>query len=82
MKQHIKIVREFNQWRTGKGEIQLGADYPTQLSHSLDEVVKAAERYEFMRTLNVPEFKDLFNRNISGEGRFDDLVDEAMKERK
>lgn len=35
-------------------------------------------RYEFVRTLSAREFSELFNRSISGEGQFDDLVDEAI----
>lgn len=36
-------------------------------------------RYEFVRTLNVPGFKALSDRNLRGEGRFDDLIDAAMQ---
>ena len=37
-----------------------------------------ATRYRFVRTLSVPQFADLFNRNLQGEGPFDTLVDRAM----
>lgn len=36
----------------------------------------AARRYEIVRKLNVPQFAELYRRNIAGEGRFDDLVDQ------
>lgn len=36
----------------------------------------AARRYEIVRKLNVPQFQKLYKRNIAGEGRFDDLVDQ------
>lgn len=37
--------------------------------------------YEFVRTLNATQFADLFLRNISGEGHFDDLVAQEMSKR-
>jgi hypothetical protein len=82
MKQHIKIIREFNSWRKG-GEMTCDEDYPKRLGESLDEVVKAAERYELVRTLSPAEYKALWMRHVSGEGLvFDDLVDEMVKARK
>lgn len=45
---------------------------------TLAEAYRAGyERYEYIRTLNVPQFAELFTRNLHGEGRFDDLVDAA-----
>ena len=35
-------------------------------------------RYEKLRTLNAREFAELYELNISGKGRFDDLVDELI----
>ena len=81
MKQHIKTVKEFNTWRRG-GEMTCDEGYPKRLGEALDEVVKAAERYELVRTLTPHEFKILWQRNISGEGYFDDLVDKLIAERK
>lgn len=49
--------------------------------NSLDEVVRAAERYEFVRTLKPHELMDICHKNLIGLGCFDDLVDEAMKAR-
>lgn len=40
----------------------------------------AARRYEIVRKLSVPEFAELYRRNIAGEGRFDDLVDQLGKQ--
>lgn len=37
----------------------------------------AEERYEKVRRMNPQQFKELWYRNIAGEGRFDDLVDEV-----
>lgn len=42
------------------------------------ELRKDAERYRYVRRLNVTQFKTLFDRNLFGEGRFDDLVDENI----
>ncbi|MBX3288346.1 MAG: hypothetical protein KF855_03280 [Acidobacteria bacterium] len=35
------------------------------------------ERYEYLRTLTPRQFAELCERNIKGEGTFDDLVDEG-----
>jgi hypothetical protein len=47
----------------------------------MDEVVKAAERYELVRTLTVMQFKMLCQNNIYEDERFDDLVDKMIAER-
>lgn len=39
---------------------------------------KNEARYEKLRTLNAREFAELYELNISGKGRFDDLVDELI----
>lgn len=36
-----------------------------------------AARYRFLRTLNMPQFAELFKLNAAGHARFDDLVDTA-----
>jgi predicted RNase H-like nuclease (RuvC/YqgF family) len=41
----------------------------------LSRFKQSHERYEKLRKLNVPQFQGLFQANISGAGRFDDLVD-------
>ena len=81
MKQHIKTVKEFNVWRKG-GEMTCDEGYPKRLGEALDEVVKAAERYELLRTLNPREFSNLWRVNIFQETGFDDLVDKMIAERK
>lgn len=72
--QDIKTVREFNQWRSGNGDI-CDAGYPAQLSRALDGVVAMAERYEVVRNLNPRQFAELYACNLAGEGAFDALVD-------
>ena len=56
MKQHIKTVKEFNQWRKG-GLPLVNVGYAKQLGIALDEVVKAAERYELLRK-TIDEIKN------------------------
>jgi hypothetical protein len=68
MKQHIKTVKELQVW--GGNQI------------ALDEVVKAAERYELVRTITAMQFKTLCQNNIYEDDRFDDLVDEMIEARK
>lgn len=74
-KQDIKTVREFNQWRTGSGDIRCDEGYPAQLSRALNNVVVMAERYEKVRNLNPRQFAELYAHNLAGEGAFDALVD-------
>ena len=45
------------------------------MSDMLKRDRKAAQRYEKVRCLNPRQFKELWDRNIRGEGAFDDLVD-------
>jgi len=80
MKQHIKIVNEFNTWRSGGGTCDEG--YSKRLGEALEAVVKTAERYELVRTLKPSDFKSLWESNFDGEGRFDDMVDEMIEARK
>jgi len=79
MKQHIKTVKDFNEWRRGAETEQLS---PTIIGVALDEVVKAAERYELLRTLTPREFKQLYQENISQGTGFDNLVDAMVAARK
>lgn len=80
-KQDIKIVQEFNTWRKGGSEMSCDEGYPKRLGEALDEVVKAAERYELVRTLNPREFKQLWKENVSNGTGFDSLVDALIKAR-
>jgi len=63
-----------------RGSLEL---YALQLELRAQSAELAAEkyrqghnRYEKLRRLNVTQFQRLYQRNIRGEGRFDDLVDE------
>jgi hypothetical protein len=44
-------------------------------TRTAEELELAHERHEYLRTLNPLQFAALHERNIRGEGRFDDLVD-------
>jgi hypothetical protein len=76
MKQHIKTVKEYIDQRA-----ELWSGHTDKLGEALDEVVKAAERYELVRTLTVMQFKMLCQNNIYEDERFDDLVDKMIAER-
>ena len=39
------------------------------------EMYLGYRRYEKLRTFNVPEFQEIYRRNIKENYRFDDLVD-------
>jgi hypothetical protein len=54
----------------------------TSLSRTTEELELAHARYEYLRTLNPQQFKSLYERNIKGEGRFDDLVDADRQQKK
>lgn len=79
MKQHINTIKKYNEWRRGGDGEQAN---PKRIGESLDAIVKAAERYELLRTLTPHEFKQLWQDNISGKGYFDELVDKMIAERK
>ena len=51
-----------------------------QLETELAEARKYQARYEYMRTLNVPQFHKIFMLNLSSDIRFDDCIDAAIKE--
>lgn len=78
MKESIKILEAHNKWRRGGGRscVQIN-----DIGIAIDDCIKAAKRYELVRTLNPREFKQLWARNIKhGEG-FDGMIDELIKAR-
>ena len=44
----------------------------------LEDVYKAANRYEALRKLTPQEFTKLWKRSLTGEKTFDSLVDELI----
>lgn len=60
-KLHLRLAGRANRYR--------------KLAEELDTARVGAARYEKLRKLNAQQFQELYQRNIRGEGRFDDLVD-------
>lgn len=60
-KLHLRLAGRANQYR--------------KLAEELDTARVGAARYEKLRKLNAQQFQELYQRDIRGEGRFDDLVD-------
>jgi hypothetical protein len=79
MKSAIKTLREHNEWRRGADTDQ---GSPMMIGLAIDDCIKAAERYELVRTLTPREFKQLFQENISMGTGFDNLVDILVEARK
>lgn len=44
----------------------------------IEELERSHRRYEYLRTLTVPQFQALYMDNIRKGRHFDDLVDEAI----
>jgi hypothetical protein len=83
MKQNIKTVIGFKLWLKVGDLKRLEDEWNTaRVIDALDDCVKAAERYELLRTLTPQEFKQLWQDNISGKGYFDELVDKMIEARK
>lgn len=55
------------------------SEIPKETIQLMLEATNAAARYRWLRCRNVPEFQELFLANMRDEGRFDDLVDIAMR---
>ena len=79
MKKSIQILREYNAWRRGAETEQ---DSPIKIGRAIDDCIKAAERYELIRTVNPREFKQLYMENIKQGTGFDNLVDALVEARK
>lgn len=75
MKASIEILERHNRWRRG-AEIEMESPY--QLGIAIDDCVKAAKRYELIRTLNIPQMQAIYKRNLAGE-LFDDIIDELIE---
>lgn len=51
----------------------------SEVDARIAELEKAHARYEYVRTLNVPQFRALLIDNLHFNVPFDDLVDNAIK---
>lgn len=53
-----------------------------KIAYEIKRLEAVARRYEYVRRLNVPEFKKLFVANLTSGISFDTLVDNAIAESK
>jgi hypothetical protein len=53
-----------------------------EMARKLDVYKKGYDRYECLRTFNVPEFTQLFQTNLKGTTPFDSLIDMEIERRK
>ena len=81
MKQHIQTLEQHNVWRRRDGDEPIEMVNPTVLGIAIDEVVKAAKRYEEVRLWSVPAFKEIYCRSIAEGLSFDGLVDAEIAKR-
>lgn len=54
----------------------------TLLFHCAEGMRESAQghaRYEALRCLNPREYTEMWRRNLAGDARFDDMVDELVK---
>lgn len=56
------------------------ADAELEYNVEFERIQIAAKRYETLRTLNVPQFRDLYIKSLEGGVAFDELVDSIGKE--
>jgi hypothetical protein len=73
----IATLTKYNEWRRGANIPQPA---PASIGRAIESVCEAAARYEALRLLNVRQFVELKERNLSGEN-FDTMVDELVKAR-
>ena len=65
-------------WAAWQAASAVQAAEIARLAAELAQAQNGAQMYEYVRTLNPQQFGQLFDANISGNGRFDDLVQVAM----
>lgn len=61
--------------------LDLTADDAEQAPRYAEELARNAARYEFVRTMTPRAFVTVFERNLAGDGVFDELIDLAIKAR-
>jgi len=71
--------RQLNALPTPASQIESMQRALTDLRTECDALRKDAERYRYVRTLNVVQFAALFTANLKGSGPFDELVDAALQ---
>lgn len=50
------------------------------IRHNPRDIVKMAMRYESIRKINPAQFIKIYKRSIEQNEKFDDIIDELMKE--
>jgi hypothetical protein len=79
MKESIKILEAHNSWRRGDDSEQ---GSPFLIGMAIDDCLKAAKRYELIRTLNLTDLTKLWQRNIYYNENFDGMIDQMIKDKK
>ena len=74
IKAGVMEMGELIAWGSDTALMREAAQYLKRLSAAKQNEA----RYEKLRTLNARKFAELYELNISGKGRFDDLVDELI----
>lgn len=80
LRREVESLREYRSMVLNAcGELDTLDEYRTclkALESQREELAKDALRYKKLRKLNVPQFQELFKRNIANGTPFDQLVDE------
>jgi hypothetical protein len=74
-------MRAIKRWQEATGRDQTWPDHADMvvwLLNERDALLVGDARYEYLRRLTPRQFAELHERNIKGEGRFDELVDGAI----
>lgn len=77
--QAMEVASIFRAFRTSSHKLEDGRPIHLVAADLLEAGARAHARYEYLRRLNPNQFIKLWYKNISGGGRFDDLVDDAIR---
>ena len=72
------LMQATSAWHIWRAASSIQSSEIARLTAELAQAQNGAQMYEYVRTLNPQQFGQLFGANISGNGRFDDLVQVAM----
>ena len=72
MKSHIQTLERHNKWRRGA---DIPQDNPSRIGIAMDEVLKAAKRYEEVRLWRASKFKVALDESALSGIPFDEVVD-------
>lgn len=68
-------VRPWDSFTCNKPSLEDAAQI---IEEKMDGEIKAAARYEVLRTFNVNQFHEIYSRNIMNGERFDDMIDDIV----